>query len=55
MMLQAGLFDDSPHTREIIYNFIRLRALRVQVDVKRARKFTLKQAAKYFQVKVPMD
>jgi len=29
MMLQAGLFDDSPHTREIIYNFMRLRALRV--------------------------
>src|SRR5207248_2976284 len=26
MMLQAGLFDDSPHTREIIYNFMRLRA-----------------------------
>jgi uncharacterized protein (DUF885 family) len=30
MMLQAGLFDDSPHTREIIYNFMRLRALRVE-------------------------
>ena len=26
MMLQAGLFDNSPHTREIIYNFMRLRA-----------------------------
>ena len=34
MILQAGLFDDSPHTREIIYNFVRLRALRVEVDVK---------------------
>jgi hypothetical protein len=33
MMLQAGLFDDNPHTREIIYNFMRLRALRVEVDV----------------------
>ena len=33
MMLQAGLFDDNPHTREIIYNFKRLRALRVEVNV----------------------
>jgi uncharacterized protein (DUF885 family) len=56
MMLQAGLFDDSPHTREIIYNFMRLRALRVEVDVKLALgEFTVEQAAKYLQEKVPMD
>ena len=56
MMLQAGLFDDSPHTREIIYNFMRLRALRVEVDVKLALgEFTLDQAAKYLHQKVPMD
>ena len=56
MMLQAGLFDDSPHTREIIYSFMRLRALRVEVDVKLALgEFTLEQAAKYLQEKVPMD
>jgi uncharacterized protein (DUF885 family) len=56
MMLQSGLFDDSPHTREIIYNFMRLRALRVEVDVKLALgEFTLDQAAKYLQEKVPMD
>ena len=56
MMLHAGLFDDSPHTREIIYNFMRLRALRVEVDVKLAlSEFTLDQAAKYLQEKVPMD
>jgi uncharacterized protein (DUF885 family) len=56
MMLQAGLFDDSPHTREIIYNFMRLRALRVEVDVKLALgQFTLDQAAKYLEQKVPMD
>ena len=56
MMLQAGLFDDSPHTREIIYNFMRLRALRVEVDVKLALgDFTLDQAAKYLEEKVPMD
>jgi uncharacterized protein (DUF885 family) len=56
MMLQAGLFDDSPQTREIIYNFMRLRALRVEVDVRLALgQFTLEQAAKYLQEKVPMD
>jgi uncharacterized protein (DUF885 family) len=56
MMLHAGLFDDSPHTREIIYNFMRLRALRVEVDVRLALgEFTLEQAAKYLQEKVPMD
>jgi uncharacterized protein (DUF885 family) len=56
MMLQAGLFDDSPHTREIIYNFMRLRALRVEVDVKLALgQFTLEQAAQFLEKKVPMD
>ena len=56
MMLQAGLFDDSPHTREIIYNFMRLRALRVEVDVRLALgQATLDQAAKYLHDKVPMD
>ena len=56
MMLQAGLFDDSPHTREIIYNFMRLRALRVEVDVKLALgQFKLNEAAKYLHDKVPMD
>jgi uncharacterized protein (DUF885 family) len=56
MMLQAGLFDDSPRTREIIHNFMRLRALRVEVDVKLALgQFTIEQAAKYLQDTVPMD
>ena len=56
MMLQAGLFDDSPRTREIIYSFMRLRALRVEVDVKLAiGEFTLEQAADYLSKAVPMD
>jgi uncharacterized protein (DUF885 family) len=56
MMLQAGLFDDSPRTREIIYNFMRLRALRVEVDVKLALgSFTIGQAADYLSQHVPMD
>ena len=32
-LLQAGLFDDAPHTRAVIWNFARLRALRVEADV----------------------
>jgi uncharacterized protein (DUF885 family) len=56
MMLQAGLFDDSPRSREIIYNFMRLRALRVEVDVKLALGlFTIPQAADYLAHYVPMD
>jgi hypothetical protein len=56
MMLQAGLFDDRPRVREIIYNFMRLRALRVEVDVKLATgQFTIAQAASYLARTVPMD
>jgi uncharacterized protein (DUF885 family) len=56
MMLQAGFFDDNPHTRATIYNFMRLRALRVEVDVKLALgEFTLEQAANYLAKTVPMD
>jgi len=56
MMLNAGLLDDSPHSREIIWNFMRLRALRVEVDVKLALgQFTIEQAAEYLKTTVPMD
>jgi uncharacterized protein (DUF885 family) len=56
MMLQAGLFDDSPRSREIIYNFMRLRALRVEVDVKLALgEFSIDQGAEYLTRSVPMD
>ena len=56
MLLQAGLFDDSLRTREIIYSFMRLRALRVEVDVKLALGlFTIEQAGEYLQKTVPMD
>jgi uncharacterized protein (DUF885 family) len=56
MMLHAGLFDDSPRSREIIWNFMRLRALRVEVDVKLALgEFSIAQAAEYLQRTVPMD
>jgi len=56
MALQSGLFDDSPRSREIIYTFMRLRALRVTVDVKLALgQFTIDQAADYLEKMVPMD
>ena len=55
MMLQAGLYDDSPHTREIVYNQMRLRALRVIVDVKVALgTFSPEEAAVYLEKNVPM-
>jgi hypothetical protein len=56
MLLEAGLFDNRPRAREIIDNMVRLRALRVEVDVKLALgEFTVAQAADYLQKTVPMD
>ena len=55
-MLHAGLFDNSPRSREIIWNFMRLRALRVEVDVKLALgDFNIQQASDYLHRTVPMD
>ncbi len=56
MLLQHGLFDDRPRVREIIYNFMRLRALRVEVDVKLALgEMSIPEAADYLEKAVPMD
>jgi hypothetical protein len=56
LLLQAGLFDYSPRSREIIYNFMRLRALRVEIDIRLATgDFTIAQAADYLARAVPMD
>ncbi len=56
MMLQAGLYDDSPHTREIVYNQMRLRALRVIADVEVALgTITPEQAVDFLEHNVPMD
>ena len=56
MMLEMGLFDNSPKTREMIWNYARLRALRVEVDVRLALgTFTIEQAAVYLHEAVPMD
>ena len=56
MMMIGGLFDEQSRTKEAIYSMMRLRALRVVVDVKLALgEFTLEQAAQYLQKTVPMD
>ena len=56
MMLQFGFFDDRPRLREIMYNFMRLRALRVEVDVKLATGlFTIDQGAERLEKIVPVD
>ncbi len=56
LLLQYGLFDDSPRTKEIIYSFMRLRALRVDVDINLAiGNYSIEQAGKYLASTVPMD
>ncbi len=56
LMLQAGLFDDRPQTRATIYSFARLRALRVEVDVRLATgEISIAEAAALLRERVPMD
>ena len=56
LMMQFGLFDDSPKTREVMYSFLRLRAVRVEVDIKLALGiFSIEQAADYLQEVADLD
>ncbi|NYD68102.1 DUF885 family protein [Agromyces atrinae] len=56
LMLLAGLFDDAPHSQEVVHNFNRLRSLRVVVDVSLATgAFSLEEAVDFFVRLVPMD
>lgn len=56
LMLTAGLFADAPHSQTIVHNFMRLRALRVVVDVNLATgAFSLQEAVDFFVRLVPMD
>lgn len=56
LMLQFGLFDNKPHTREIIYSYMRLRALRVDVDINLALgNYSINDAGNYLEKTVPMD
>src|SRR6202012_4760501 len=56
LMLAGGLLDDAPHTRTAVCNFMRLRALRVTVDVGLATgALTIPEAAAELRQRVPMD
>jgi hypothetical protein len=56
LMLQAGLFDDSAHSRAVVQNFMRLRSLRVIVDVSLATgAYSLAEGIAAFVDRVPMD
>ena len=56
LMLAAGLFDDAPHSKTVMYNFMKLRAMRVIVDVKLAAGLIdIETATSYLENKVPMD
>ncbi len=56
LLLSTGLYADAPKTREMVANYMRLRALRVEVDVRLALgTFTIPQAAEYLRTAVPMD
>ena len=56
LMLCAGLFADKAHSQTLMYNFMRLRALRVIIDVSLATgRMDIETAAQYLAHKVPMD
>lgn len=56
LLLQAGLFDDAPHSQLTIARFLRLRALRVEVDVRLATgDLDIAGAAALLAETVPMD
>lgn len=56
LLLAAGLFDDAPHSKTVMYNFMKLRAMRVIVDVKLATGLIdIETATSYLEKKVPMD
>jgi uncharacterized protein (DUF885 family) len=56
MMLVSGLLDDAPHTRAAMCNFMRLRALRVSVDLGLATgTMSITGAASELEARVPMD
>jgi uncharacterized protein (DUF885 family) len=56
LLLAAGLFEFSPRSRETIYSFMRLRALRVEIDIRLATgDFSIEQAGAYLARAIPMD
>jgi uncharacterized protein (DUF885 family) len=55
MMLQSGLFEDSPRARKIVYELMLLRALGIEIDIRMASgEFTLDQAAAFLEQRLPL-
>jgi len=56
LLLSAGLFDDRPRVRELLWSMARLRAARVEVDVGLATgALTVDEAAARLAERAPMD
>lgn len=56
MLDRAGLFEGNPNSHETIHAFLRLRTLRVQVDIRLALgQLTIPEAARLLAESVPMD
>ena len=56
LFLQLGVFENAPATRRVVYNFIRLRAVRVEVDIRLALgDLSVEEAADLLATRVPMD
>jgi hypothetical protein len=54
MMLQAGMFDDRPRSRELIYVLLAQRAARALGDLRmHANEFTLEEAARFASANTP--
>jgi hypothetical protein len=56
LMIHAGLFDDAPHSLQVMYNLMRLRGLRVNVDLDLVLgNITILEAGERLRDLVPMD
>lgn len=56
LLLAAGLFANAPHSQTLHYNFMKLRAMRVCVDISLVTgKMNIESATKYLAEKIPMD
>jgi Bacterial protein of unknown function (DUF885) len=56
LLLQAGLFQDAPRSRGFVLNYMRLRALRVSMDIRLALgAVSIEEAANDLERLVPLD
>jgi uncharacterized protein (DUF885 family) len=56
LMIHAGLFDDTPHSLQVMYNLMRLRGLRVNVDLDLVLgNISILEAGERLRDLVPMD